>query len=98
MRGSVVDIMMTFHYHHDMRTTITLDDDVVVKLNAAMKRSNKSFKETVNEFLRIGLSMHRELESTGPFKVEARPLGVIPGLNYDCTAELLEEAEGPSHR
>jgi head-tail adaptor len=81
-----------------MRTTLTLDDDVVSKLNAEMKRSGKSFKETVNEFLRIGLSVRRELKSGDRFKVQARPLGVIPGLNYDCTGELLEEAEGPFHR
>ena len=77
-----------------MRTTLTLDDDIAVKLNAEMKRSGKTFKETVNEFLRIGLSVCRELQSAGRFKVEARPLGVIPGLNYDCLGELLEEDEG----
>jgi len=77
-----------------MRTTLTLDHDIAVKLNAEMKRSGKSFKETVNEFLRIGLSVRRDLQSAGRFKVEARPLGVIPGLNYDCLGELLEEDEG----
>lgn len=81
-----------------MRTTLTLDDDVAAKLNAEMRRSGKSFKDTVNEFLRIGLSVRRELKSTDLFKVEARSLGVMPGLNYDKISELLEEAEGPFHR
>lgn len=81
-----------------MRTTLTIDDDIAAKLNSEMKRSGKSFKETVNEFLRIGLSVRRELKRAGRFKVEARPLGVIQGLSYDCTGGLLEEAEGPSHR
>ena len=81
-----------------MRTTLTLDDDIAAKLTAEMKRSGKSFKETVNEFLRIGLNVQRELRSGDRFKVEARTLGVMPGLNYDCLGELLEEAEGPSHR
>ena len=81
-----------------MRTTLTLDDDVVAKLNAEMKRSGKSFKETVNEFLRTGLQMRQEMAKTDRFKVEAKPLGVIPGLNYDCIGQLLEEAEGPYHK
>ena len=81
-----------------MRTTLTLDDDVIAKLNAEMRRSGKSFKETVNEFLRIGLQMPKEMKSAGRFKVEAKPLGIIPGLNYDCTSQLFEEAEGPFHK
>jgi hypothetical protein len=81
-----------------MRTTLTLDDDVVTKLNAEMRRSGKSFKDTVNEFLRIGLNRRRELQGADRFKVEARSLGVMPGLNYDKISELIEETEGPFHR
>ena len=81
-----------------MRTTLTLDDDIVTKLNAEMKRSGKTFKETVNEFLRTGLQMRQAMGDAGRFKVEARPLGLIPGLNYDCLGEMLEEAEGAFHK
>ena len=81
-----------------MRTTITLDDDVINKLNAEMRRSGKSFKETVNEFLRVGLAVRRELKNADQFKVRARALGVVPGLNYDNIGELLEQLEGPLHK
>jgi hypothetical protein len=81
-----------------MRTTITLDKDVADKLNAEMRRSGKSFKETVNEFLRAGLAMRHELKSVGRFKVRPRPMGVVPGLNYDNIGELLEQLEGPLHK
>lgn len=81
-----------------MRTTITLDDDVTNKLNAEMRRSGKSFKETVNEFLRVGLAVRRELKSADPFKVRTLPLGAVPGLNYDNIGELLEQLEGPLHK
>jgi hypothetical protein len=40
----------------DVRTTLTLDDDVAAKLHQESRRTGKSFKETVNEYLRIGLS------------------------------------------
>ena len=81
-----------------MRTTITLDKDVVDKLRAEMRRSGKSFKDTVNEFLRAGLAMREELKSTDRFKVRPRPMGVVPGLNYDNIGELLEQLDGPRHK
>lgn len=39
-----------------MRTTITLDPDVHTALNEAAFRSGRSFKTTVNDALRAGLS------------------------------------------
>jgi len=80
-----------------MRTTLTIDDDIVAKLNAEMRRSGKSFKETVNETLRNGLTVRKELKSAESFKVRARALGTYPGLNYDNIGELLEQIEEP-HR
>ena len=85
-------------YHQDVRTTLTIDDDVAAKINAEVRRSGKSFKEAVNEALRIGLSVQRDLKSVGPFKVRARALGTRSGLNYDNIGELLEQIEGPSHK
>lgn len=81
-----------------MRTTLTIDEDVIAKINAEMRRSGKSFKETVNDALRTGLSVRKELKSAEPFKVRARSMGTYPGLNYDNIDELLEQIEGPSHR
>ncbi len=75
-----------------MRTTITLDDDVIAKIREKMRRGEgKSFKETVNETLRHGLIFEEEKKHKArkPFKVRARHLGVYPHLNYDKTSELL---------
>ena len=81
-----------------MRTTLTIDDDIAAKLNAEMKRSGKTLKDTVNRALRIGLSVRRELKSSSSFKVRSRPMGVRTGLNYDKIELLLEGVEGPLHR
>ena len=81
-----------------MRTTLTLDDDIAAKLNAEVRRSGKSFKDVVNEFLRIGLNARQELKTSEPFKVRARKLGTHHGLNYDNIGELLEQIEGPRHK
>jgi len=82
-----------------MRTTITLDEDVEKKLDAEVRRQKgASFKDIVNETLRIGLLTKRELKTAGPFKVEALPMGMMPGLNYDNVGELIEHLEGASHK
>ena len=81
-----------------MRTTLTLDNDIAAKLNAEMRRSGKSFKDVVNEFLRIGLNARQEFKTSSPFVVRARKLGIHPGLNYDNVGELLEQIEGSRHK
>jgi predicted nucleotidyltransferase component of viral defense system len=82
-----------------VRTTITLDDDVAAKLKAEVRRSGRSFKETVNTLLRFGLAARRESRPSAPFTVRARDLGNLrPGLSLDNVSELLERAEGPAFR
>ena len=81
-----------------MRTTLTIDDDIATKLNVEMRRSGKSFKDTVNDVLRAGLTMRKGLKTAAPFKVQTRKLGVRPDLDYDNIGELLEQIEGPKHR
>jgi hypothetical protein len=82
-----------------MRTTITLDEDVADKLQTEMRRRRSTnFKETLNDVLRRGLLVRRELAAAKPFKVRARKLGNKSGLNYDNVSELLEQLEGASHK
>jgi hypothetical protein len=81
-----------------VRTTLTLDDDVVTRLKTEMRKTGQPFKQVVNKFLRLGLNTYPNLKSAKPFVVKARPLGARPGLNYDDIGELLEQLEGPIHR
>ena len=81
-----------------MRTTLTLDDDVAAKLRAESRRSGRSFKQVVNDFLRRGMHARAQAASAPPFKVKARPLGLRPGFSYDNVWELIEQIEGPYHR
>ena len=80
------------------RTTITLDDDVAAKLDEELRKRGGHFKDLVNELLRLGLNVRRDLASSKPFKVRPRSLGVHSGLAYDNIGELLERIEGPAHR
>lgn len=81
-----------------MRTTLTLDDDVAVKLKAESRRTGRPFREVVNETLRCGLATRRTSAVRQPFKVIARDLGLRPGLSLDNIADLIEQVEGPLHR
>lgn len=82
-----------------MRTTLTLDDDVAAKLKVEIRRSGRSFKQAVNDALRRGLTGRAESTPRRPFKVEARDMGRLrAGLSLDNVAEILDQAEGPSHR
>lgn len=80
------------------RTTITLDEDVQAKLELAMRKSGRSFKETVNETLRLGLLAQGRHHKAKPFKIRARNLGLKPGYSYDKPWELIEEIEGPGYK
>ena len=82
-----------------MRKTVTLDEDVAAKLEAEMRRSGRSFKETINEVLRRGFRPPKDIQANRPFRVQARDLGALqPGLGSDDIAGLLERVEGRRHR
>ncbi len=81
-----------------MRTTLTLDEDVAANLKAEARRTGRSWKEVVNETLRLGLVARRLLRPSQPFRVQARAWGLRPGLDYDRISELLEQLEGPLSR
>lgn len=82
-----------------MRTTVTIDDDVAAKLQAEMRRQrSQNFKQILNDVLRRGLLVRRELAASKPFRVRARRMGKMQGLNYDNVSEMLESLEGPEHK
>jgi len=80
------------------RTTVTLDDDVRQKIEAEMRKSGKSFKETVNETLRLGLFSREKISASKPFEIKARDMGLKPGYSYDKVWDLIEEIEGPDYK
>lgn len=82
-----------------MRTTLTLDDEVAAKLRAEARKTDRSFRETVNEALRRGLAAPRAAAVSQRFAVKARDLGELrAGLSLDNLGDLLERVEGPLHR
>jgi hypothetical protein len=76
-----------------MRTTVTLDKDVERKLRDAMHESRASFKHVLNAALRAGLSQKATRTASRPFVVQARPLGLRPGLDPAAFNQLADDLE-----
>jgi hypothetical protein len=81
-----------------VRKTLTIDDDIAVLIEQEQRRSGDSFKRTVNRLLRHGLMNSKDQEAARPFKVTPIPMGLPPGLSYDCIPKLLDDLDGPYHR
>lgn len=82
-----------------MRTTLTLDEDIAVKLARASRTSGKSFKEVVNATLRRGLLESSAARQSSTFVVQPQSLGRLrPGMTLDKISAVLEKVDGPSYR
>ena len=82
-----------------MRTTLTIDDDVAVKLEQERRKRRVSFKEIVNEALRTGLEMlGQPKRRPTQFRTKGFPLGPSLVGSLDNVEEVLSRAEGEDHR
>jgi hypothetical protein len=91
--------MMPVIYHHSMRTTVTLDEDVAAKVKAEARRSGRPFRDVLNDALRRGLATRVPGARAAAFRIEPRDLGALrPGVSLDSVSDVLEQVEGPLHR
>ena len=72
-----------------MRTTLTLDPDVADRLRALARERGLPFKQVVNAVLRRGLGDG----SQERFRIDARALGLRPGIDLDQALELAARLE-----
>lgn len=81
-----------------MRTTLTLDDDVAVKLKRAMARQKTPFKEIVNRALRAGLETLELPAAIKPFRVKPFNSGGSLIGSLDNIEEILARVDGEDHQ
>ncbi len=82
-----------------MRTTLTLDDDVVAKLEKLRETRRQSFKEIVNEALRRGLSeLSAPPKRREAFRTKSVSLGRCLVGDVENIGDALALAEGESFR
>jgi hypothetical protein len=82
-----------------MRTTVTLDDDLVEKLKELAQRRRVAFKRIVNDVLRRGLSAPDLREAKPkPFKAETFSSDFKPGVDLLKLNPMLDELDAESLR
>ena len=83
-----------------MRTTVTLDDDVVAALTRRRRELKRSLKQEVNDLIRAGLVYVEEQDNADRPRFRVKPLDVGELLvdNLDDISAVLATAEGESYR
>lgn len=82
-----------------MRTTLTIDDEVIAGIKRIQKRQpGKSFKEIVNDVMKKGLAVNGDVTRV-PFKIrKLKNTQPKPGLNFDNINALISLVEGDFHK
>ncbi len=70
---------------------MTLDPDVADKLKRLAHARRASFKETLNEVLRRGLSGQAGGGGAKPFKVVPHPSGFRPGVDHQHLDQFVDQ-------
>jgi hypothetical protein len=81
-----------------MRNTLTIDDDVAVRLERLRRERNASLKEVVNDVLRHGLEvLDAPSKPRKPYRIKTFDMGeqLIP---LDNIAEAISLLEGEDHK
>ena len=77
-----------------MRTTLTLDDDLLQQLRDRAHRERRSFKSVVNEVVRDGLNAGAQMTADrSPLTIEAEHRGFRPGIDVAKLNQLVDELE-----
>ena len=72
-----------------MRTTLTLDNDVIDKAKAVAAKRRLACRAVVNEALRIGLAEVEKSATRRPYRTEPHAIGLRAGYNLDNIQEVL---------
>ena len=83
-----------------MRTTVTLDDDLAIRLEQRRAERGVTFKEALNDAVRRGLGIADEPKQAGSASATTRPLTLGRRLigDIDSVADALAAAEGEAFR
>jgi RNase adaptor protein for sRNA GlmZ degradation len=80
-----------------MRTTLTLDPDVAMKIKKRMAEEKLTLKETVNQTLRSGFKTVAKQKKTAPFKVIPHSFGFKPGIDQNKLSQLLDQLDAEEY-
>ena len=81
-----------------MRTTLTIDDDVMERARAVAAKLGEPFGAVVNEALRAGLDQVERPAEHRAYKTRPHDMGLRPGQNLDNFQGVLAQIEGDNSR
>lgn len=81
-----------------MRTTLSIDDDVMDRARAVAAKLRSPFRTIVNEALRAGLDLVEKPAKQRRYETEPHSMGLRSGRNIDNIQELLAQIEGEDSR
>ena len=76
-----------------MRTTLTIDDDLVRELREKAYKTGSPFKEVVNKVIRVGLKEIDNQTPSKPYKCKSYSLGYPPSADLDHALDLADRLE-----
>jgi hypothetical protein len=81
-----------------IRTTVTIDEDVLERIKRESRSRGATFRETLNDLLRAALLNLDSPPRRRTLKIKPVHMGYKAGLNHDDIESLLEYGEGGQHR
>ncbi len=76
-----------------MRTTLTLDPDVMHLVQEEVHRRRTTFKQVVNDAIRLALSRRPKKAKLEPFRVKPHSTILLSGVDRNAMNRLADELE-----
>jgi hypothetical protein len=77
-----------------MRTTLTLDDDIMKRLREKAVADDRPLKDIVNEALRTGLALGQHAASSYEFRLTTVSGRLLPGVDLTDRDKLFDLIDG----
>jgi hypothetical protein len=81
-----------------MRTTLSIDDDMLERARTLAAKLGTPIRAVVNEALRIGLDGVEQPAAQRPYETKPHAMGLRQGRNLDNIQGLLAQIEGEDSR
>jgi hypothetical protein len=72
-----------------MRTTLTIDEDLMVAIKEKVQAEKMSYKEVINRAIRAGISMVGD-RNPNPYTCRSFSLGIPREVDLDHTSKLVD--------
>ena len=92
-----MDINHAARYDAMMRTTLTIDDDIAVRIEERRRRDGQSLRHVINRLLREGLRHDQRPPEARKYRTKTHKLHLRPGFDAARLNRLADEIETDTH-